>query len=74
MHGFGYVWISQDIGYDVQFIKHFKQRIQDYYLLKRHMDINNAGRGQHYKYFELILLKPRAIFKFIFTIYLTQDR
>ena len=25
MHGFGYVWNSQDIGNDALFIKHFKQ-------------------------------------------------
>ena len=34
MHGFGYLWISQDIGNDALFIKHFKQRFQDCYLQK----------------------------------------
>ena len=46
MRGFGYVWISQDIGNDVLFIKHFKQRIQDCYLQKWPMYINNAGKRQ----------------------------
>ena len=55
MHGFGYVWISQDIGNDALFIKHFKQRIQDCYLHKWHMDKNNAGKGQHYKHFKSLL-------------------
>ena len=61
--------MTQDIGNHALSIKPFKQRIQDCYLQKWHMDKNNAGKGQHYKYFKS-LLNPEL---YLNSFFLTQD-
>ena len=74
-YGFGYAWITQEIGDVDIFIKMFKQRLIDCYTQNWHDDINMSSRWYHYKHFKSLLtvenylvsdihLTPRSLSKF----------
>ena len=53
--GFGYVWISQDVGDETYFMYVFKQRILDNALQDWNTDLNESRKAFHYKHFKIIL-------------------
>ena len=55
MYGFGYVWLSQDIGDISMFIAQFKFRLIDCCSQKWHSDITGSTRCDTYKEFKSLL-------------------
>ena len=55
MYGFGYVWISHDVGNELTFMQMFKQRINDCCFQKWHEDVNGLSKAHHYKHFKSLL-------------------
>ena len=55
MHGFGYVWFSQDIGDISMFIAQFKLRLIDCCSQKWHSDITGSTQCDTYKEFKSLL-------------------
>ena len=51
-HGFGYVWIADNIGNGDAFISIFTQRIKDIFLQNWRRSINDSPKADHYKYFK----------------------
>ena len=60
-YGFGFVWISQDIGNVDLLVRNFRQRIIDCVTQNWHSDINNASRGNHYKNYKSLLNTERYL-------------
>jgi len=52
--GFGFVWVSQDIG-DIDFFLQFKQRLRHIMTKNWCSDMNNASRCSTYVNFKTIL-------------------
>jgi hypothetical protein len=61
MYGFGFVWISQDVGDKKSFIQTFKQRIIDCYTQTWHNDVSESSRCHYYKYFKTQLNPERYL-------------
>jgi hypothetical protein len=59
--GFGFIWISQEIGDSNQFCKLFKQRVTDCSLQTWHSDISNSTRCDFYRNFKSLLNVERYI-------------
>ena len=60
-NGFGFAWISQEIGNTVSFIKQFKQRLIDYYSQNWHDAINSSKRCEFYSSFKSLLNVERYL-------------
>lgn len=54
-YGFGFVWLSQDIGNETYFIKQVKQRLKDCSFQMWHNDINTSSRCDLYKNVKTLL-------------------
>ena len=54
-YGFGFVWVSQDVGDINLFVNAFRQRIIDCKTQEWHDSIQSSSRCQHYKFFKSIL-------------------
>ena len=54
-YGFGYVWISQEVGDSKMFLSVFKQRLIDVKKQDWHRSINESNRCHHYKHFKSLL-------------------
>ena len=54
-YGFGYTWISQDVGDKNMFISSFKQRVIDCCTQKWNDDVSNSSRCHHYKHYKSLL-------------------
>ena len=52
-YGFGFVWVSQDVGEVNIFIKQFKQRLIDCMKQNWHSSIDDSPRCDIYKCFKL---------------------
>lgn len=59
--GFGYVWISHDVGDDLNFINMFKQRLFDCYSQNWHNAVDSSPKALHYKYFKTLLNVERYL-------------
>ena len=53
--GFGYVWISHDVGNDREFLRIFTQRIKDCYTQKWFSLVNESSKVFHYRHFKSLL-------------------
>ncbi len=60
-YGFGFVWISQDVGDITMFLYQFKQRIIDCCKQTWHSDVDTSAKCIHYKQFKTILNVERYI-------------
>ena len=60
-YGFGFVWISQEIGNTNQFITLFKQRLKDCFLQTWQSDINNSTRCDFYRNIKTLLNVERYL-------------
>ena len=60
-YGFGFAWISQEIGNVPNFINIFRQRLIDNCSQEWHDSINTSSRCHHYKYFKSQLNVERYI-------------
>ena len=54
-HGFGFVWISNEVGDSKTFIKLFKQRIVDITLQNWQAKINKSPKANYYKEYKSLL-------------------
>ena len=54
-YGFGYVWISQDIGDLDMFLKYFKMRLNDCKTQDWSASVNESSRCDTYKHFKSLL-------------------
>ena len=54
-NGFGYAWIHQEVGNEVEFLKSFVQRINDIYRQKWFLDINESPKLSTYSQFKSLL-------------------
>ena len=54
-YGFGYVWITHEVGDENNFILQFKQRVIDGCLQKWRSDVDNSSKAEHYKCFKSVL-------------------
>ena len=61
MYGFGFVWLSKDIGNETYFIKRVKQRLKDCSFLMWHNDIHTSSRGDLYKNVKSLLNVKRYL-------------
>lgn len=61
MYGFGFVWISQDVGDTTVFLNQFKQRIIDCCKQTWHSEIEYSSKCLHYKHFKTLLDVERYI-------------
>ena len=55
LHGFGHVWVSQELGDVNYFLRIFKQRTVDCFKQNWHAAINESSRCFHYKHFKSLL-------------------
>ena len=55
LYGFGYVWLTQDIGDVKLFINMFKQRLIDCHTQNWSDSVNNSGRCYHYRNYKSLL-------------------
>ena len=60
-NGFGYVWISQDIGNANMFLNQFTGRLKDCALQKLSANINASSKSEHYKCFKTLLNTERYL-------------
>ena len=60
-YGFGFVWISQDVGNVDLFVYNFRQRVIDCVTQNLHNDISNASRGNHYRNYKSLLNTERYL-------------
>ena len=56
MYGFGYMWLSHDVGNDDVFRCQFKQRLIDSYWQKWYSDISTSPKALHYSCFKSLLV------------------
>ena len=54
-YGFGYVWITHEVGDENNFLLQFKQRVIDGCLQKWRSDVDNSSKAEHYKCFKSVL-------------------
>ncbi|KAH3891876.1 hypothetical protein DPMN_015986 [Dreissena polymorpha] len=54
-YGFGYVWISQEIGDCDMFINVFRNRLIDCFTQNWHDTVSNSSRCHHYSHFKTLL-------------------
>ena len=54
-YGYGFVWVSQEVGDINMFIKQFKQRLTDCMKQNWHASIDDSSRCDTYKYFKTLL-------------------
>jgi len=54
-YGFGYVWISQEIGDCDMFIIFFRSRLIDCFTQNWHDTVSNSSRCHHYRHFKTLL-------------------
>ena len=54
-YGFGYAWISQDVGDDIIFLHMFQQRLKDCCLQNWHENVNGMSKSLHYRHFKSLL-------------------
>ena len=54
-NGFGYAWVHQEVGNEVEFLKSFVQRITDIYKQKWFLDINESRKLSTYSQFKSLL-------------------
>ena len=59
--GFGFVWISQDVGNVTRFLKEFQQRVTDCSIQDWHGQIASSPKCEHYKHFKTMLNVERYI-------------
>ena len=59
--GFGYVWVSQDVGDINMFIYTFKQRVTDCMTQNWHSDIDTSSRCDTYKHFKSLLTPEKYL-------------
>ena len=60
-HGFGYVWIAQDVGQINLFIKVFTNRLKDCALQKLYADMELSPKTDHYKHYKTLLNPERYL-------------
>ena len=60
-YGFGYSWISQNVGDYKLFIKMFRNRLIDCHTQDWHDNVNNSSRCHHYSYFKSLLNVERYL-------------
>ena len=53
--GFGFVWVSQDVGHADIFITIFKQRLSDTLQQKWIADLNDSSKSHYYRQFKSLL-------------------
>ena len=53
--GFGYAWLAQEVGNEMNLLSLFKQRLIDCYTHKWYSDINNSSKSNHYRCFKSLL-------------------
>ena len=61
LYGFGFVWVSHDIGDVNSFIREFKQRISDCHMQNWSQSVNDSSRCQYYKLFKTLLNTERYL-------------
>ena len=61
MYGFGFVWVSHEVGDINAFIKVFKQRIIDCHTQNWHASLNESSRCHYYKHFKTLLNTERYL-------------
>ena len=54
-YGFGYAWLSQEVGNPTYFIKLFSARLNDCFRQKWYSDLNNSPKSTHCKQFKSAL-------------------
>jgi hypothetical protein len=54
-HGFGMVWLSQDVCCPVTFVKQFKQRTRDHYLHTLYEGKGDSAKLKYYYVFKSLL-------------------
>jgi hypothetical protein len=69
-HGFGIVWLSQDVGCPVTFVNQFKQRIRDHYLNKWYESKGDSAKLKYYNVSKS-LLEPD---KYLSSVYRREHR
>lgn len=62
MYGFGYVWISQDVGDKKLFISKFKQRLTDCFTQDWQRAVNDSSRCTYYKHYKSLLDPEKYLF------------
>ena len=45
--GFGYAWVAQEVGNEMNLLSLFKQRLIGCYTQKWYSDINNSSKSNH---------------------------
>ena len=59
--GFGFVWISQDVGNVTRFLKEFQQKVIDCSIQDWHGQVASSPKCEHYKHFKTMLNVERYI-------------
>jgi len=60
-YGFGFIWVSQDVGDIDLFMVHFKQRLTDCATQTWHENINDSSRCDTYRQFKSLLNAERYL-------------
>ena len=60
-YGFGYVWISHDVGDIHYFMKEFKQRLIDCFSQNWDESVQESSRCKYYKHFKTLLNTERYL-------------
>ena len=60
-HGFGYVWLAQEVGNIEQFVLTFKLRLRDCGWQRIHGFIDSSPKTLHYKHFKTMLNPERYL-------------
>lgn len=59
--GFGFVWLSQEVGDVAAFLKVFRQRVIDCSIQDWHEQVTSSAKCEHYKHFKTLLNVERYI-------------
>ena len=60
-YGFGFVWISQDVGDVTTFLKIYRQRIIDCCIQDWHEQVSGSSKCDYYKHFKTMLNVERYL-------------
>ena len=60
-NGFGYVWLSNEVGDELNFINIFKQRLKDCAIQKLRTQIETSPKSLHYRHFKSALNPERYL-------------
>ena len=60
--GFGYVWIAQDVGNSVLFIKSFQLRLKDIYKQNWEESLNSCSKADTYRCYKSLLTPEKYLF------------